>query len=307
MSDRTEASAAVCVLDDRGVVEVAGEDATGFLQGILTNDVLKVAPGAAGYAALLTPQGKILFDFLLAAPVSDGAARFLLDCPGHLAADLARRLGFYRLRAKVRIADRSAALRVVAAWGQDAEDLPRRFVSTEVVASFPDPRHSGLGWRCIVERSAVEDLPPQARALAAVTSYEEHRIALGVPKGGPDFAYGDAFPHEANLDRLNGVDFNKGCYVGQEVVSRVEHRGLARKRVVAVRFDGTAPQVGAELTAGEAALGVMGSSGAGKGLAMVRLERAEAAAAAGTPIVAGETAVDVLLPADHLASAGSKH
>ncbi|MBV8568835.1 MAG: folate-binding protein YgfZ [Methylobacteriaceae bacterium] len=296
MKNRTEPSAAVCVLDDRGVIEVVGEDAAGFLQGIVTNDILRVAPGAAEYAALLAPQGKILFDFLLAAPLSNGTGRFLLDCPSHLAPDLARRLGFYRLRAKVTIADRSAALSVVAAWGPDADDLPGRLIGTHIVASFRDPRHADLGWRCIVERAALADLSPETRAAATIAAYEDHRIGLGVPKGGPDFAYGDAFPHEANLDRLNGIDFNKGCYVGQEVVSRVEHRGLARKRIVAVRFEGAAPEAGTEVTSGGGTLGVMGSSGGGKGLAMVRIERAEAAIAAGMTIVAGERAIEVLLP-----------
>ena len=123
--------------------------------------------------------------------------------------------------------------------------------------------------------------------------YEARRIALGVPKGGVDFAYGEAFPHECNLDRLNGVDFKKGCYVGQEVVSRVEHRGTARKRVVRVSFEGAAPELGAVVSAGEVALGVMGSSSAGRGLAMLRMDKAEEAAKAGVSIMSGATRLRV--------------
>ncbi|HWE06325.1 MAG TPA: hypothetical protein VG274_06425, partial [Rhizomicrobium sp.] len=118
--------------------------------------------------------------------------------------------------------------------------------------------------------------------------YEAHRIALGVPKGGIDFAFGETFPHDANLDLLHGIDFNKGCYIGQEVVSRVEHRGTARKRIVRVRFDGSPPAKGVEIIAGGIALGTMGSAGDGIGLALIRTDRAEEAISAKTPLVAGD-------------------
>ena len=238
----------------RGVVRVGGADAAGFLQGLLTNDVQGLAQGEARYAALLSPQGKILFDFLVVAD-ADG---FLLDCAREQAAALAARLGFYRLRAKVSVADVSGEVEVAA----DASPGD---------GAYRDPRHEELGWRRIV---------PLGTAPAAAT-YDARRIALGIPAGGRDFAFGETFPHEANLDRLHGIDFKKGCYVGQEIVARVEHRGLARKRIVPLTYEGAAPRQGAEVKAGDVTLGAMGSSAEGRGLALVRLDRlAEAGGAA---------------------------
>jgi len=139
-------------------------------------------------------------------------------------------------------------------------------------------------------------LPPHLAAEAAAdlgatfleaTDYETHRILLGAPRGGLDFNYNDAFPHEADMDQLNGIDFQKGCYVGQEVVSRVEHRGTARKRVMPVRFEDFGPEAGVRVLAGEAEVGTMGSSTRGRGLAMLHLGRIGDARVAGTPIMAG--------------------
>ena len=259
-------------LEDRGIVEVEGPDARALLQRLVTSDVAGLRAGEARYAALLSPQGKVLVDFLvLDAAGHDGGDRFLLDCPSWLAPDLTRRLNLYRLRAAVHITDRSATLGVAAHW----PDRPDRELQ-----SYVDPRHPELGYRFVVER---EGWTPDAEARDA---YDAHRIVLGIPEGGRDFAYGDAFPHDANLDRLAGVDFGKGCYVGQEVVSRVHHRGTARKRIAPVTFAGAAPGVGAEVKVGEIAIGTMGSSMAGRGLAMVRTDRVAEAAALGAPAVA---------------------
>ena len=199
-----------------------------------------------------------------------------------MAADLCKRLAFYRLRAKIDIENLMEAHDhpcVAAFWdGARAPD--------QALAQFTDPRDAKLGVRAVMPAFGVglgNDAAP----------YEARRIALGVPKGGVDFAYGEAFPHECNLDRLNGVDFKKGCYVGQEVVSRVEHRGTARKRVVRVSFEGAAPELGAVVSAGEVALGVMGSSSAGHGLAMLRVDKAEEATKAGVAIMSGGTRLRV--------------
>jgi folate-binding protein YgfZ len=285
MDNPTARQTAACAFDDRGVVEVAGEDAPSFLQGLVTNDVLGIG-AEARYAALLTPQGKILFDFLVVGDPTAAPPRYYLDCPAALAADLVKRLSLYKLRAKVTVVDRSDTLGVIALWGASRDDLG--LAVDDVRADYVDPRREGLGRRLIVARSAFSALPAHAGA-----AYERHRLELEIPKGGVDFAYGDAFPHEANFDRLHGVDFKKGCYVGQEVVSRVEHRGLARKRVVGVRFAGEAPPAGTVVKAGEVDLGIMGSSMDGLGLALLRLDRVETAAAAGTPITAGQTRLDV--------------
>lgn len=264
-------------LDDRGIVELVGQDARALLQRLITNDVAGLRPGQARYAALLTPQGKILVDFIVVDATPDGGTdRFLLDCPAGLAADLAKRLALYRLRAKLDIRDLSATSGVTVHW----PDGP----------GIADPRHVGLGTRIVGARAET------VSGTAERAAYDALRIALGVPEGGRDFAYGDAFPHDANLDRLGGVDFAKGCYVGQEVVSRVHHRGTARKRIVLVTFDGAAPAAGAEITAGGVTIGTMGSSVEGRGLATLRIDRAQEAAALGAPAVAGAVALAVSMP-----------
>jgi folate-binding protein YgfZ len=269
------------LLDDRGVVRVSGEDAASFLQGVLTNDVERLGAHEARYAALLTPQGKILFDFLVVRLPSDGGAAFALDCAASQAVDLAKRLSFYRLRAKVAIANESADHCVLAYWGGEPENAPGGVV-------YADPRSAELGHREIL---------PRAKAVAIgeanLSDYEALRISLGVPKGGVDFVYGDAFPHEANMDLLRGVDFEKGCYVGQEVVSRMKHRGGARKRVVRVRLAGAAPLPGTPVMDGELPVGALGSSAGANALAMLRLDRVEDARAAGRELIAGGAGVEV--------------
>lgn len=212
-------------LPDRGVVKVSGEDARAFLDGLLTTNVELVRPGTGRFGALLTPQGKIIVDFLVTeAPEAHGGG-FVFDCPLALAQALTDRLGFYKLRAKVRVDNLSSQLGVMAAWG----GVP----ATKPDLAFEDPRDPQLGWRIFVPDDLVDET---AAAIGAdVTdsdAYEAHRIACGIPRGGVDFIYSDAFPHETNMDRLHGVDFDKGCYVGQEVVSRMQHRGTARTRTV---------------------------------------------------------------------------
>jgi folate-binding protein YgfZ len=269
------------LLEDRGVLRVAGEEAASFLQGLLTNDVESLAVGEARYAALLSPQGKILFDFLvLRAPAESGTA-FLIDAPAAQLGDLAKRLGFYRLRAKATISDESAGQAVVAFWGASPPSVPGGL-------SYPDPRDPHLGARAILPRAQAAALTVGAR-----DEYEAHRINLGVPKGGADFAYADIFPHDANLDLLHGVDFEKGCYVGQEVVSRMRHRGGVRKRILRLALAGAAPERGTPVLAGEIAVGALGSAADGRALALLRLDRVEDARAAGLALTAGGVGVKI--------------
>ena len=262
------------MLEDRAVVSVSGADATSFLQGLLTNDVERLEPGQARYAALLTPQGKILFDMIVVrAPGEDPS--HLIDCATAQAGDLVKRLNFYKLRAKVLIADQSADRAVVAFWGDEPPSVGEGLL-------YADPRDPRLGWRAILPR-------PMAAAIGSehASEYEALRIAVGAPKGGLDFAYGDAFPHDANFDLLHGVDFDKGCYVGQEVVSRMKHRGTARKRVARVKLAGPAPAPGTPVLDRELAVGALGSSSGREALALIRLDRAEEAKAAGRMLSAG--------------------
>jgi folate-binding protein YgfZ len=277
------------LLPDRGVVKVAGDDARGFLNGLLTADINKVAPGAPCFAALLTPQGKIIADAIVTeAPASDGGG-FFLDVPRALAKTFTDKLNFYKLRAKVIAEDLSDILGVLAAWDGAGE--------TDYGLSYPDPRLPALGLRVMLPphlaRQAADDLGAD---LVDAAEYEAHRIALGIPSGGLDFSYGDAFPHETNMDQLGGVDFAKGCYVGQEVVSRMEHRATARTRIVPVSYDGTAPEPGMPIMAGDKNVGTLGSSAAGRGIAMVRLDRVAEALGAGTPLVASGAILRVLKP-----------
>jgi len=278
------------LLPERGVVKVAGEDARKFLNGLLTNDVAKVTPERAAFAALLTPQGKIMVDMIVAEnPPADGGG-FFFDIPRALAVTLVDRLNFYKLRAKVLAEDLSAVLGVMALWDGGA--------STEYGLCYADPRLPELGMRCMLPpHLAAEAGANLGATLVEDKEYEAHRIALGAPRGGLDFNYNDAFPHEADMDQLNGIDFEKGCYVGQEVVSRVEHRGTARKRVVPVTFEDFAAEAGVPVRVGEIEVGTMGSSAHGRGLAMLHLGRVGDALAAGQPIISGGVAIRPVKPA----------
>ena len=278
------------LLPDRGVVKVAGEDARRFLHGLATTDVDALTPGQARYAALLTPQGKIIADFIVTeADAADGGG-FFLDCPRALAPALVEKLTFYRLRARLGIEDLSSKLAVLAAWEGTG--------ATECGLLYPDPRLPALGLRCILPPDLLAEATAELGAtLVEAAAYDAHRISLGVPRGGLDFIYGDAFPHEADMDQFGGVDFGKGCYIGQEVVSRVEHRGIARTRIVPVAYDGFAPEAGTPVVAGDKTVGTLGSTAGGRGLAMLRLDRVENALAAHQSLTAGGVPLRIAKPA----------
>jgi hypothetical protein len=276
------------LLPDRGVLKVAGKDARKFLNGLITFDMGKVTHASACFAALLSPQGKIIVDFIVVGGAPSEDEQFFVDCPRSLSTALVERLGFYKLRAKVVVEDLSDDARVMAIWEGAA---PAHWGE-----NYPDPRLPDLGLRCITLPDPAGAATAFGAELVDAAAYEAHRIALGVPSGGLDFVYGDAFPHEADMDQLNGVDFRKGCFVGQEVVSRMEHRGSARTRVVPVAFGGPAPAAGNAVTAGEKPVGTMGSTAAGRGLALLRLDRVEDALAAGAPLLAGGTQLRLVKP-----------
>jgi folate-binding protein YgfZ len=200
------------------------------------------------------------------------------------------KLNFYKLRAKVICEDLSSVLGVMAIWDGTAE--------SEYGLSYPDPRLPALGSRIMLPPHLAEDAAADLGGmLAGADAYEAHRIALGVPRGGLDFIYGDTFSHEADMDQLNGVDFGKGCYIGQEVVSRVEHRASARSRVVPIVYDEFAPSSGLPVMAGDRQIGTLGSTAKGHGLALMRLDRIGDALAAGATIEAGGIAIRAVKPA----------
>jgi len=267
------------LLPDRGVVRLTGADVKSFLNNLVTADLDGLSPQQARFAALLTPQGKIIADFIVVeAAEADGGGLFL-DCPRPLAKALADRLRFYKLRAKITVEDQSDALGVLALWDEAGAVADH---------GCPDPRLPALGARMILPAENAAAAAAEIGAeLVDAAAYENHRIALGVPRGGADFIYSDAFPHETDMDQLGGVDFDKGCYIGQEVVSRMHHRGTARTRIVSVTYDGFPPEPGAPVEAGGKQVGTMGSGVEGRGLATLRLDRVADALAAGAPLVAG--------------------
>jgi tRNA-modifying protein YgfZ len=278
-------------LPDRGVIKVSGIDARDFLNGLVTTDVTLLHPGLGRFGALLTPQGKITIDFLITEASSGHGGGFLIDCPRALAQALADKLGFYKLRAKVTVENLSDNLGVLAAW--DGEPVVKPDLT------FADPRNAALGWRILIPADLAQKVADLIGAeLVDSSAYDAHRIASGVPRGGLDFSYGDAFPHETNMDRLHGVDFDKGCYVGQEVVSRMQHRGTARTRTLRLIVDGPAPEPGAVILAGDKPVGTMGSTAGGHALGLIRVDRAADALDAGTPLNAGGIAVRVAEPGD---------
>ena len=270
------------LLPSRAVLKIGGADAHKFLQGLITNDIGKVHGADAVHAGLLSPQGKVLFDFFL---VADGDG-FLADVASDQVEELLKRLAFYRLRAAVEIAA-DPSRQVAACWGSKPAAPPGAIV-------YADPRLPALGYRAFLPQGSA----PQALGCENVSeqNYHAFRIGLGVPEGGKDYAFGDAFPHEALFDQLHGVDFAKGCFVGQEVVSRMEHRGTARKRVVPVEGAAPLPAPGTSIEAAGAAIGTLGSVAGRSGLALIRLDRAEDALARGESLAAGGVAIAIRRP-----------
>ena len=261
-------------LADRGVVSVSGEDAGEFLQGLITNDIEKVSKTSAMYAALLTPQGKYLYDFF----VTQYNDRFLLDCDASRIPDLVKRLTIYRLRAKVDIADESGtfAVGIMLPPGEtEAEGEAGTAKTCFDGVSYIDPRHANLGERTI--RLIDDDhTSPTDEALHADNRAEYHarRIVLGIPDSAADLLPEKSMPLEVGFDELNGVDFQKGCYIGQEVTARMKYRSLVKKRLFPVTFDGDlAP--GTQVKAGDIEAGEIHSTQKGRGLALLRLDLVE--------------------------------
>ena len=281
------------VLEDRGVVSVGGAEAGPFLQGLASNDIERVSDRQGIYAALLTPQGKFLHDFFVLRQGDD----YLLDCEGSRVGDLGRRLVAYRLRADVALADATEDFQVIALFGggEDAFGLPPgagAAAPCEGGTVMRDPRVAELGLRAILPRSTdLSFLERAGFARGAGADYERHRIAHGAPDGSRDMEVGRVTLMECGFDALNGVDFEKGCYVGQELTARTKYRGLVRRRLALVSLEGPLPPAGTPITAGEREVGEIRSGLDDRALAVLRLERVAAALQAGTPLIAGETRV----------------
>lgn len=265
------------LLKDRALISVSGPDAEHFLQNILTTDLDALGESEARPGALLTPQGKILFDFLISRA---GESAFRLECRADISDDFVRRLMLYKLRAKVEIAKSEQAL-VSVAWGNES------------IASQSDS--TAVADRRFDDESVTRSYAGAAQADDGA-AWQAFRIAHGIAESGADYALGDAFPHDVLLDETGGVGFRKGCYVGQEVVSRMQHRGTARRRVLIVQSELPLPAAGTELTVEGRPVGALGSSAGTTGLAIARIDRVKAALDAGRPILAGDVPVTLTIP-----------
>lgn len=263
-------------LADRALITVTGPEAEHFLQNLITVDLTALNAREARPSALLTPQGKILFDFL----ISRSADGFAIECRADAAADLVKRLTIYKLRAKVQISQPEEKV-VAVSWGDDSGASSSD--STLSDTRFPDPvlRH-------------YEDLPNEDAGLSEWTAV---RAANGIAESGSDFELSDVFPHDVLYDQNGGVGLKKGCFVGQEVVSRMQHRGTARRRVMIARADEALPQAGTQITVNGRAIGTLGSGAGGIGIAIVRIDRVKDALDAGEDILAGETKLTLSIPA----------
>lgn len=262
----------------RGLLAVAGDDKTSFLQGIVSNDVTKAGPTRALYTAFLTAQGRYLHDFFL---IEQGGA-FYLDCEAERRDDLKRRLSLYKLRSKVTIADASGTHQVALLFGDGA--LAQAGLAPEPGLAKPfaggiayvDPRLPALGARAVLPRDGAEmALRDAGFTVGSAEAYERLRLSLGVPDGSRDLPVEKAILLENGFDELHAIDWDKGCYLGQELTARTRYRGLVRKRLLPVEIEGPTPEPGTPVMHGEEEAGEMRSALDGIGLALLRLERVE--------------------------------
>jgi folate-binding protein YgfZ len=272
-------------LDNRAIISVSGPDAEHFLQNILTTDLDKLGAGVAKPGALLTPQGKILFDFLVSRNGADG---LLLDCRTDVADDFVRRLMLYKLRAKVEIAKRDQQL-VSVSWETDSgashSDSTTSLSETGLCdLRFPESAAVYRSYRPALPGTGSED------------DWAALRVANGIAESGSDYALGDAFPHDVLLDQMDGVGFKKGCYVGQEVVSRMQHRGTARRRVLIAAAEQDLPLPGTDITADGRSVGTLGTVAGKAALAIARIDRVKDAVDRGMPLLAGDVSVTLSIP-----------
>ena len=260
-------------LQNRRFIRISGQEGEHFLQNLITTDIASLPPGEARPGALLTPQGKILFDFMV---WRDGDA-FVLETASDQMEALIRRLTMYKLRAAVEISamDEHGATLI---WGDAAS-----------VAGPEDVRFSKAGIRLVRLAGQVETDAPEG-------DYDLLRVEAGIAASGADFDLQDAFPHDVLMDLNGGLSFRKGCYVGQEVVSRMQHRGTARRRLVRIEAEAPLPPTGTEITAAGKPVGRLGTVRDRQALAIVRTDRVGAAVAAGIPLLAGEVTLTASLP-----------
>jgi folate-binding protein YgfZ len=236
-------------LDSRALIRVTGPDARPFLHNLLTQDVETLEPGALRFGALLSPPGRLLFDLFIWGEENG----VVLDVAAERRDALVQRLSMYKLRSNVEVMPIPDA--VFVAWGGD---IPEGFI--------PDPRLPALGGRRWGDQCETD---------ATEADWQAHRLALGVPDPTADTLLDKTYPIEANFDLLNGIDFHKGCFIGQETTSRMKRRGTIKNRMMAIAFDGPAPERGAEVLNGELRAGEVMTGADGRAIALMRLDRLE--------------------------------
>ncbi len=277
------------ILENRGLLGLTGEDTIEFLQGLVSNDVTKITPSCAIYSAMLSPQGKFLYDFFLL----QFGDELLIDCEAERLDDLKRKLTMYKLRSKVDILDRSQDFVVAALLGENVADK-LGVKNEEGVATgyqggtaYIDPRLAQIGGRCVIPKESAEvSLTEDGFISATPEEYEAARLCLGLPDGSRDMIVEKSILLENGFQELNGVDWDKGCYMGQELTARTHYRGLVKKRLMPVQIEGPLPAPGTPVMLGDVEAGEMRSGQGENGLALIRLEQFETASQSGQDLSA---------------------
>ncbi|WP_339861159.1 folate-binding protein [Thalassospira alkalitolerans] len=267
-------------LPDRAVIRVSGPDRISFLQGLVSNDIEKITADHSGYGALLTPQGKFLFDFFIYQQDQDS---LLIDCErgedGARAAEFYKKLRMYKLRAKVELTDVTESYDVITVFGDGALtalNLPDTAGATAPLADgikAVDPRLSLMGARVLLPKNELTQMAAIGATESDAATYHQRRVTLGLPNGSEEMEIDRAILLENGFEELGGVDFKKGCYMGQELTARTKYRGLVRKRLLPITIIGPAPETGTAIMNGDKEAGIIRSIHGNGGLALIRLER----------------------------------
>lgn len=276
----------ICTLPSRALFRLTGADSCEWLQGLITNDVEHLESEGALYAALLSPQGKILFDFL----VYQAADGLLIDCEASALEALMKRLSMYKMRSDVTLTP-EPELGVISSCTPLDTNLPH------VEIAVQDPRLEKLGFRMVGDLARMKhDYEEQGHKVDGENVYRDYLMQLGVPNGEADFAPGKAYPLESNFDELNGISFTKGCFIGQEVAARMKHKATLKKRALPVVSDGAMPEAGTDVRAGDAKLGEVLSGSGHAGLALIRLAEWQEAVAQDLPFHANGVKLRIVTP-----------
>tara|TARA_R100000988_G_scaffold46889_1_gene23057 strand:+ start:1002 stop:1916 length:915 start_codon:yes stop_codon:yes gene_type:complete len=287
------------LLPDRAVIRVSGPDRVSFLQGLVSNNIETISPEKSGYGALLSPQGKFLFDFFVYHQDEDS---LLIECErgenGERAAELFKKLRMYKLRAKAELTDVSDSYDVIAVFGKDAlsslslDATPGATAHMADGIKAVDPRLAAMGARVLLPKNALAEMAAIGAEESDVETYHQMRVMLGIPNGSEEMEVDKSILLESGFEELGGVDFKKGCYMGQELTARTKYRGLVRKRLLPVRIDGPTPNPGTPIMNGDKEAGIIRSVHGEFGLALVRLERVDDDA----DLRAGDAKVTVSVP-----------